>query len=165
MNRVIAAPHSPHAVAATFAVLAALAAAAAILALAPATASARIAPCARGEFCLYYFNSLQGGRYHFSGSDSDLRNDRFEDGPGTRVTVADSAESVWNNGRASANGHDDVAVYTEPRFHGRAGCIRLGQRGDLRSGFVNSVASYRWISPATCNTLKPAIVLPGGPRS
>jgi hypothetical protein len=139
--------------------VAAVLGAAAFLTMAPGSASAAIAPCPKHEFCLYYFNSLQGGRYHFSGSDSNLGNDRFKDGPGDQVTVANSAESVWNNGRADPAGRDDVAVYTGGNFTGRAGCIRLGQRGDLRGGFVNNVESYRWITPATCNTIPSALDL------
>jgi hypothetical protein len=50
-----------------------------------------------------------------------------------------------------------VAVYTGRNFTGSAACIRLGQRGDLRGGFVNNVESYRWITPATCNTIPSAL--------
>jgi hypothetical protein len=132
---------------------------AASLTMSPGSASAAIAPCPKKEFCLYYFNGLQGGRYHFSGSDSNLGNDRFQDGPGNMVTVANSAESVWNNGRADSRGRDDVAVYTGRNFTGSAACVRLGQRGDLRGGFVNNVESYRWITPATCNTIPSALEL------
>jgi hypothetical protein len=157
MTSVFSRAPRPRRLTAVAALVAALVGTAAALTVSPGSASAAIAPCPREEFCLYYFNSLQGGRYHFSGSDSNLGNDRFQDGPGDVVTVANSAESVWNNGRADSRGRDDVAVYTGRNFTGRAACIRLGQRGDLRGGFVNNVESYRWITPATCNTIPSAL--------
>jgi hypothetical protein len=138
------------------AVLAAALLGAAWLAMSPGSASAAIAPCPKKEFCLYFSNSLQGGIYHFSGSDSNLGNDEFEQAP-PNLGVANDAESAWNNGRADPRGRDDVAVYTGRNFTGRAACIRLGQRGDLRGGFVNNVESYRWITPATCNTIPSAL--------
>jgi hypothetical protein len=157
MSSVISkAPRSPGRTAVAV-LLAALLGAAASLTLSPGNASAAPAPCARGEFCLYFLDGLGGGRYHFTGSDSNLGNDRFEDGLGDVVTVANHAESVWNNGIADARGRDDVAVYTGRNFTGRAACIRLGQRGDLRGGFVDNVESYRWITPATCNTIPSAL--------
>jgi len=44
---------------------------------------------------------------------------------------------------------------TGRNFTGRAGCIRLGQRGDLRGGFVNNVESYRWIRPPRATPSRP----------
>jgi hypothetical protein len=142
--------------------VAALLGAGAYLAMSAGSAQAASASCPKKEFCLYYTTSFNSGLYHFSGSDSNLGNDVFER-MSNRITVANAAESAWNNGRADPGRHDDVAVYTGRSFTGRAGCIRLGQRGDLRVGFQNNVESYRWVTPATCNTMPSALVLPGGP--
>ena len=37
--------------------------------------------------------------------------------------------------------------------------VNMFARGvdDLRGGFVNNVEAYRWITPATCNTIPSAL--------
>jgi hypothetical protein len=135
---------------------AALIGVAALLASSPGKASAAASKCNPGDFCLHYGYGLSGGLYHFNGNDSNLDNDRFESGA-VNVTVGDSAESAENNGRASDSGHDDVVVYTGRNFKGQGACLRLGQKGDLRGGFVNNVQSYRWVTPATCNRYPSAL--------
>ncbi len=119
-------------------------------AISPGSASAAPAPCADGEFCLYYLDDLKGGRYHFDRSDSNLGNDRFEDGEGSELTVANRAASVWNNGTDDPDDRTEVMVYTGRGFTGEAGCIRQDESGDLREGFANKIQSYRWVTPAQC---------------
>ena len=55
--------------------------------------------------------------------------------------------------------HDAVVVYAGRTWTGRAGCIRLGQKGNLAGGLVNNVHSYRWVTPATCNRFPTALDL------
>jgi hypothetical protein len=55
--------------------------------------------------------------------------------------------------------HDDVVVYAGRTWTGRAGCIRLGQKGNLAGGLVNNVHSHRWVTPATCNRFPTALDL------
>ena len=123
---------------------------AAFLAISPRSASAAPAPCANGEFCLYYLDDLKGGRYHFDHSDSNLGNDLFEDGEGSELTVAKRAASVWNNGADDPDDRTEVIVYTGRGFTGEAGCIRQDESGDLAEGFANKIQSYRWVTPAQC---------------
>jgi hypothetical protein len=130
--------------------------AAALLAIAPKDASAGPRDCNRGDFCLFYSYGFSGGLYHFSGSDRNLDNDRFESGA-VNVTVGDSAESAWNNGRATNSGLDDVVLFAGRNWRGAGACLRLGQKGDLRGGFVNNVQSSRWVTPQTCNRYHSAI--------
>ena len=138
--------------------VAALLSAAAFMAVSPGKASATYDVCGAGDFCLHYSDGQSGGLYHSSGPDSNLDNDRFEGGA-SNLTVGGNAESAHNNGRASNSGHDDVIVYTGRNWTGRAGCIRLGQKGNLAGGLVSNVHSYRWVTPATCNRFPTAIDL------
>jgi hypothetical protein len=84
---------------------------------------------------------------------------RHYEGGASNLTVGGNAQSAWNNGRATSSGHDDVIVYAGRNWTGRAGCIRLGQKGDLAGGLVNNVHSYRWVTPATCNRFPTALDL------
>jgi hypothetical protein len=138
---------------------AALLAAAGFMATSPGSASASYGVCGARDFCLFYAYGQSGGVYQFSGSDSNLDNDHFEGGA-SNLIVGGRAESVRNNGRASASGHDDVMVYTGRNWTGTAGCIRLGQKGNLAGGFVNNVHSYRWVRPATCNSVHRSALAP-----
>jgi hypothetical protein len=137
---------------------AALLSAAAFIAVSPGKASATYGVCGAGDFCLHYSYRQSGGLYHFSGSDSNLGNDHYEGGA-SNLTVGGNAESAWNNGRATSNGHDDVIVYAGRNWTGRAGCIWLGQKGNLAGGLVNNVHSHRWVTPATCNRFPTALDL------
>jgi Peptidase inhibitor family I36 len=69
----------------------------AMLAVSPAPASAERHPCPMGEFCLYFNEDANGGYYHFSGSDRNLNNDRYEGGD-TGETVGNTSRYVWNEG-------------------------------------------------------------------
>jgi hypothetical protein len=154
-NVTTAAPRSLRRTAAAT-LVAALLGAATVTATSPGSASAARNVCGAGDFCLHYSYGQSGGLYHFSGSDSNLDNDHFESGA-VNVTVGGNAESTWNNGRASSSGHDDVIVYTGRSYKGKGACVRLGQKGNLRGGFVNNVHSYRWVTPATCNRFPSAL--------
>jgi hypothetical protein len=72
-----------------------------------ATAEAAPPPCAKGDFCLWEHINFQGGRYNWSRSDMNLRNDHFRGGSG-RV-VAGQASSAYNNG--FRGGADKVWLY------------------------------------------------------
>ena len=103
---------------------------AALLSLSPAPASAGYGSCDPGDFCLYYDATAKpaGGIYHFSGSDSSLRNDRFEL-HNTNQIVANNTASAWVNGYAAAK--DDVIVYRSTGWRGGATCLRRGDKGML----------------------------------
>ena len=61
-------------------IAAVVSAAAVLAAVAASPAAAAYGRCSSGEFCLYFNANLTGGVYHFTGSDSNLLNDRFEGG-------------------------------------------------------------------------------------
>ena len=63
--------------------------AAAFVAGPASAAQARTSTCDPGDFCLYYLFNRSGGLYEYSGSDSTLANDKFEN---TQTT-----QSVDNN--------------------------------------------------------------------
>ncbi len=106
----------------------------------------------RRELRLYSGKNLTGGLHHFAGSDSNLRNDRFE-GSFFRPMVAFHVESVWNRGRLLRGGPNDVALYTEPGWHGNAVCMSPGRRGDVVVDFTHRVESCRWVSRAACRAM------------
>ena len=56
---------------------------------------------ARGDFCGWRHTYFTGGLYHYSGSDTNLWNDRFER-KDTGVVVAKQISSVLNDGAAVA---------------------------------------------------------------
>ena len=91
------------------AVLTAVAAAVLLLIGVPAAASAKTT-CDTGEFCLYSNPNLSGGLYQFSGSDSNLWNDDFEN-EDTVLIAGTNAESAQNRGAAHPSDLIDVAVY------------------------------------------------------
>ena len=67
--------------------------------------------------------------------------------------VANDASSVWNHGRRDPSGFHDVALYTRTGFKGNAFCVPLGRRGNL-TVTLHTVASYQWVTRATCNTMR-----------
>jgi hypothetical protein len=123
---------------------------AALLTLSPAPASAGYGNCDPGDFCLYYNGNLdrRGGIYHFGGSDSNLRNDRFELNH-TNTIVADNAASAWVNGRPALK--DDVIIYRSTGWGGADACIEHGDSGLLPIGtWFNKVQSYKWATDQQC---------------
>jgi hypothetical protein len=150
------------------AIRAALAAAAVVLVAVPATASART-HCLKGEFCLFSELKRQGGLYHFSGSDSNLGNNVFENLRPNEL-VGNSGRSARNRGTNVRSRLVDVAVYTQKNYGGVAGCVRQGHAGSLLDGltdwhgpsefdrgFANNVESYRWVRRAYCNKIGSAL--------
>jgi hypothetical protein len=120
--------------------------AATLLALSPPDASARDL-CARGEFCLLYNGKLANGLYRFSGSDSNLNNDRFVHNH-TNMIVGFNTTAVWNRGRPGPL--DDVIIYDRPGWRTPFGCIRRDQNGQLPLEAFHRVSSYRWVSDSAC---------------
>jgi hypothetical protein len=103
-----------------------------------------------GDFCLYYYGYVNkyGGIYHYGGSDSDLRNDRFERNH-TNTGVANNAAAAWVNGRANVK--DDVIIYRRPGHRGADACIKRGDSGMLPiDTWSNKVQSYKWATNAQC---------------
>jgi hypothetical protein len=137
------------------AVFTAVAAAVLLLIGVPAAASAKTT-CDTGEFCLYSNPNLSGGLYQFSGSDSNLWNDDFEN-EDTVLIAGTNAQSAQN--RCTENPSDliDVADYTRPALGGRSACIRRGAGGNLRRGFARNLGSYEWVTRAECSRLQSAL--------
>ncbi len=117
--------------------------------VAPAVASAAPwARCNAGDFCLFRGTGGNSGTYHYSGSDSNLFNDRFEVAS-TDEFVANNTHSAWNNGRsAGSGGYIDVLVSNGPG--GAVGCIQLGRRGNLPEPYAGDIESYRWVTRSQC---------------
>ena len=132
------------------ATVAALLGIAAMLSLSPAPASASYGNCDPGDFCLYYYGYVNkyGGIYHYGGSDSDLRNDRFERNH-TNTRVANNAAAAWVNGHEDVR--DDVIIYHQPGHRGADACIKRGDSGMLPIDvWFNKVQSYKWATNAQC---------------
>ena len=132
------------------AAIATLAGVGALLSLSTAPASADYGRCAPGDLCLYWNANAtpSGGLYHFSGNDSNLRNDRFEVDR-TNTLVADNSAWPWVNGYAAAR--DDVIVYRSTGWGGGATCLRRGDKGMLPiETWWNDIASYKWATDSEC---------------
>ena len=127
--------------------VAALLGGAALLSLSTAPASAAFHACEMGEFCLYFNEDANGGFYHFSGSDSNLDNDRYEGGD-TGEIVGDTSRYVWNAG-VPAN-KSDVMIYGLPHYRGAHNCILINDRGTLPHEWWNNIESYRWVTRSQC---------------
>ena len=121
----------------------------AALLVAPAIASAAPwARCNAGDFCLFRGTGGNSGTYHYSGSDSNLFNDRFEVA-NTDEFVANNTYSAWNNGRsAGSGGYIDVLVSNGPG--GAVGCIQLSRRGNIPEPYAGDIESYRWVTRSQC---------------
>ena len=113
------------------------------------TAQAATGTCDPGDFCLYYLFNRSGGLYEYSGSDSNLANDKFENQQ-TNQSVDNNTFSAWNRGTGS--GLIDVLVYDGPGYSSTARCIRQGRVVNNLGSFNNKVSSYRWVTRAVCNT-------------
>jgi peptidase inhibitor family I36 len=120
------------------------------LATSPGTASAATGTCDPGEFCMYYLTNFRGGLYEFSGSDSNLNNDHFENSQ-TNQIVGNNTESVWNRGVSDPSGLNHVLVYSGPSFTGSAMCVTRGRKANLPANWQNNIESYRWVNADTCN--------------
>ncbi len=119
----------------------------ALLSVSPAPSQAAFYSCLPAEFCLYFNEDGNGGRYAFEFSDSNLNDNKYE-GADTGETVGNTARGVWNNG--NAGNKDDVVVYKRPNFKGDDGCIRLDISGPLPRNWWNNIESYRWATDAEC---------------
>jgi Peptidase inhibitor family I36 len=123
--------------------------AAAILAGPVGTAQAATGSCNAGDFCLYYFTSRSGGLYEYSGSDSSLANDHFENAD-TGQIVNNNTDSAWNRG--TGTGLVDVLVYDGTGYSSTARCIKQGRVVNNLGSFNNKISSYRWVTRSVCNT-------------
>ncbi len=130
-----------------------LLAAVALIGVAPQAASATYGVCGSGEFCVFQNADTTGGMYHFSGSDNNLNNDRFE-GEATWLTVGNRTRSAWNHGNWQSNGVNHVLVYTGPNRTGTVGCVLFNTYGSFVYPFAGNVESYRWVNRATCDSVK-----------
>ena len=126
------------------AAIATLVGVASFLSLSTAPASADYGRCAPGDFCLYWNANAtpSGGIYHFSGNDSNLRNDRFEVNH-TNTLVANNSASAWVNGYAAAR--DDVIVYRSTGWGGGdlPPARRQGHAAERTGGTTSSPTSGR----------------------
>src|SRR6201999_1334807 len=118
-----------------------------LLAISPARSQATFFNCLPSEFCLYFNEDANGGRYAFEFSDSNLNGDKYE-GQDTGETVGNTARAVWNNGDQGLK--DDVVVYTQPGYKGSDGCIRLRTSGALPRNWWNNIESFHWATDAQC---------------
>jgi hypothetical protein len=132
------------------ALVSALLGAAAFIATSPGTASAATGSCDPGDFCMYYLFNQSGGLYEFSGSDSNLANDHFEN-TNTDQVVNNNTFSVWNRGVNDPNGLVDVVVFDGFNSTGAGLCVRQGHKVNLPGGWLDRISSYKWVTHATCN--------------
>jgi hypothetical protein len=145
MGRMTAISTRPRRIALT-ALVSAVIGAVILLASSPPEASARDL-CAKGEFCLLYNGNLANGLYRFSGSDSNLNNDRFVHNH-TNMIVGFNTTAAWNRGRPAAL--DDVIIYDRPGWRTPFGCIKRDHDGQLPLEAFHRVSSYRWVSDSAC---------------
>jgi hypothetical protein len=150
MTHTISTTPTPIRRAALAALVAALLGVAAFTAMSPATASAATGSCDPGEFCMWYLTNFGGGLYEFSGSDSSLANDHFENA-NTSSIVDNNTESVWNRGTSDPNGYVHVVVYDGASYTGAGLCVVQGRKANLPASWQNRISSYRWANAATCN--------------
>ena len=123
--------------------------AAALVAGPVSSAQAATGSCDPGEFCLYYFTSRAGGLYEYSGSDSSLANDHFENAD-TGQIVNNNTDSAWNRG--TGTGLIDVLVYDGTGYSSTARCIKQGRVVNNLGSFNNKISSYKWVTRSVCNT-------------
>ena len=123
--------------------------AAALVAGPMTTAQAATGSCDPGDFCLYYATSRTGGLYEYSGSDSSLANDHFENSQ-TNQVVNNNTWSAWNRG--TGTGLVDVLVYDGTGYSSSARCIKQGRVVNTLGSFNNRVSSYRWVTRSVCDT-------------
>jgi hypothetical protein len=129
--------------------VAALLGVAAVMTLSAGSASAAEATCDAGEFCLYFSAAEKAGIYEFSGSDSNLDNDYYEN-YNTDKVVGQYSMRVFNNGVSDPNGRVDVVAYDGTGYTGPGLCIRQHKNGVLPFGWHDRISSYKWVTPAEC---------------
>ena len=123
--------------------------AAALVAGPMTTAQAATGSCDPGDFCLCYATSRTDGLYEYSGSDSSLANDHFENSQ-TNQVVNNNTWSAWNRG--TGTGLVDVLVYDGTGYSSSARCIKQGRVVNTLGSFNNRVSSYRWVTRSVCDT-------------
>jgi hypothetical protein len=119
----------------------------ALLSVSPSRSEAAVYPCVPNEFCLYFNEDGNGGRYSYEFSDANLNNDKYEGGD-TGETVGNTARYVWNNGKRGPK--DDVVIFSQPGYKGADACIRLQIEGVLPRNWWNNIESFRWATNAEC---------------
>jgi hypothetical protein len=115
----------------------------------PDAAHAGTANCPYYNFCLWEHVSFDGGRYNYSGSDTNLWNDHWVGGSGG--IVAKQASSLQNNGAPAV--YQNVRLYWA---YGDLGCVPRGAAwGDLTHApywgpyvwnINDYIEGYRWVS-------------------
>jgi hypothetical protein len=121
----------------------------AYLAASPDAAQAGTPNCPYYNFCLWHDTGFNGGRYNWSGSDSNLCNDYYV---GTNTTVCDSESSAQNNGSPAT--YDDVRAYYYLNYGGASLCVPRGAAYSDLGVFLtpygntwnNNIESYRWVT-------------------
>lgn len=125
------------------ALLIALAIAVATACVAAPGAKAATGSCDPGDFCMWYLTNYSGGLYEWSGSDSNLGNDHFENAD-SFATVTNNTESVHNYGVPAT--YDDVRAYDGTGYSGASTCYPRGARISDLGGWNNRISSYRWVT-------------------
>ena len=106
-------------------------------------AKAATGTCDPGDFCLWYQDGARGGLYEFSGSDSTLANDHFEN-TNTDQIVNNNTESAFNDGNPAT--YDDVRVYDGLSYTGSSFCIPRSVYYTDLGDWSNRISSYRWVT-------------------
>jgi hypothetical protein len=106
-------------------------------------AKAATGSCDPGDFCLWYLTGYSGGLYEYSGSDSRLDNDHFEN-INTNAIVNNNTESAFNYGNPAS--YDDVRAYDGLGYTGASFCIPRGGRISNLGGWNNRISSYKWVT-------------------
>jgi hypothetical protein len=124
--------------------IAAIAGVGAFMVAAPG-AKAATGSCDAGDFCMWYLTHYNGGLYEWSGNDSNLSNDRFEN-TNTDKIVNNNTWSARNRGNPDP--YDDVRVYDGFGYSGASRCIPYnGSVADLGIGaWRDRISSYKWVT-------------------
>jgi hypothetical protein len=149
MTHVIRAVPTPSRRTAVAVLAAALLGLAALMTTSAGSASAATGSCNSGEFCMWYLTGGTGGLYEFSGSDSNLNDDHFENADESAI-VGNNTESVRNFGHSDPNGLVDVVVYDGTGYTGAGLCVKQGGVKTLPTSWFNRIESYKWVTAATC---------------
>lgn len=111
--------------------------------LAAPGAKAATGTCDSGEFCMWYLLSYHGGLYEWSGNDSSLANDHFENAQ-TNLIVNNNTWSAKNRGTAQA--YDDVRAYDGYSYSGASRCFPRGASVPDLGSMRDRISSYRWVT-------------------
>ncbi|MFP3989135.1 peptidase inhibitor family I36 protein [Streptomyces sp. E11-3] len=118
-------------------------AASASFALVNAAPAAAAPSCPKGSVCVWDGTNFRGGRYSWSGNDSNWHNNYWNNGSGK---VANDDSSWYNNGYAQTD-YDHVRVYDYNSYSGRMTlCLHYGPGTEVssNSGANNDGQSHRW---------------------